>query len=213
MWLIPPPSRNDKLRLVVETTADYKKSGIYSAERDDTTKPIVIDWGDGTVENISGDISQKVHEYTSIGTFNVTVENIKSYAPSSSSTFQLTSQNQYTLKEIVTMPSSMTSLDTYAFFKCISLTSVTIGNSVTSIGYQSFYQCNELASVTIPNSVTSIGTYAFYQCYALTSITIPDSVTTINDSAFVECTNLSHVIIGSGISTIRATVFGNTPLL
>lgn len=43
---------NDKLRLVVETIADYNymKSGIYSAERDDTSKPIVIDWGDGTVE-------------------------------------------------------------------------------------------------------------------------------------------------------------------
>ena len=63
----PPPIRewieehqvfpNDKLRLVVETTADYKKSGIYSAERDDTSKPIVIDWGDGTVEQVNGDIS------------------------------------------------------------------------------------------------------------------------------------------------------------
>jgi len=56
------------------------KSGIYSAERDDTTKPIVIDWGDGTVEQANGDVSQKVHTYASVGTFNVVVENIKSYA-------------------------------------------------------------------------------------------------------------------------------------
>ena len=51
-----PPS-NDKLRLVVETTADYKKSGIYSATRDDTSKPVVIDWGDGTVEQVNGNVS------------------------------------------------------------------------------------------------------------------------------------------------------------
>lgn len=52
-----PQPANDKLRLIVETTADYKKSGIYSAQRDDTSKPIVIDWGDGNIENINGDIS------------------------------------------------------------------------------------------------------------------------------------------------------------
>jgi hypothetical protein len=48
---------NDKLRLVVDTTSNCKKSGIYSAERDDTSKPIVIDWGDGTVEQVNGDVS------------------------------------------------------------------------------------------------------------------------------------------------------------
>lgn len=48
---------NDKLRLVVETTANYNKSGIYSATRDDTSKPVVIDWGDGTVEQVNGDVS------------------------------------------------------------------------------------------------------------------------------------------------------------
>lgn len=44
------PQPNDKLRFIIETTTDYKKSGIYSAQRDDTSKPVVIDWGDGTVE-------------------------------------------------------------------------------------------------------------------------------------------------------------------
>ena len=48
---------NDQMRLVVETTADYKKSGIYSATRDDTSKPVVIDWGDGTVEQVNGNVS------------------------------------------------------------------------------------------------------------------------------------------------------------
>ena len=46
-----------KLELVVETTADYKKSGIYSAERNHASNPVVIDWGDGTIEQINGDVS------------------------------------------------------------------------------------------------------------------------------------------------------------
>ena len=57
-WLIDAYKPvNDKLRLVVETTSSYKKSGIYSAARDDTSKPVVIDWGDGTVEQVNGDVS------------------------------------------------------------------------------------------------------------------------------------------------------------
>ncbi|MBO5706163.1 MAG: leucine-rich repeat domain-containing protein [Bacteroidaceae bacterium] len=62
---------------------------------------------------------------------------------------------------IVTIPNSVTSIGTSAFFGCKGLTSVTIPNSVTSIGYQAFMNCSGLTSVTIPNSVTSIGLYAF----------------------------------------------------
>ena len=45
------------LCVIVETTDYHKKTGIYSAQRDDTSKPIVIDWGDGTVEQVNGDVS------------------------------------------------------------------------------------------------------------------------------------------------------------
>ena len=39
-----------------------------------------------------------------------------------------------------------------------------IPNSVTSISSYAFYGCYSLTSVTIPNSVTSIGSYAFAYC-------------------------------------------------
>ena len=73
----------------------------------------------------------------------------------------------------ITIPSSIkvtdvdyavTSLGTYAFKSCTSLTSVTIGNAVTSIGDGAFVYCSSLTSVTIPNSVTSIGGGAFVFC-------------------------------------------------
>ncbi|MBQ7045508.1 MAG: leucine-rich repeat domain-containing protein, partial [Clostridia bacterium] len=70
-----------------------------------------------------------------------------------------------------------------------SLASVTIPDSVTSIGSYAFYCCYSLASVTIPDSVTSIGSSAFGICLSLTSVIIPDSVTSIGFGAFTYCQN------------------------
>ena len=76
-----------------------------------------------------------------------------------------------------------------------TLISVTISNSVTSIESYAFYKCSGLTSITIPNSVTSIGYAAFYGCSGLTSVTIPNCVTRIEDDAFYACEGLKEVHI------------------
>ena len=68
-----------------------------------------------------------------------------------------------------------------------------IPNSVTSIGSYAFFDCESLTSVTIPNSVTNIGDYAFSYCESLTSVTIPNSVTSICSDAFFDCTSLKSI--------------------
>ena len=52
----------------------------------------------------------------------------------------------------------------------IYLANVKISNSVTSLGTFVFYDCSSLTSVEIPNSVTEIDS-AFNDCTSLTSIT------------------------------------------
>ena len=66
------------------------------------------------------------------------------------------------------IPDSVTSIGSYAFRGCSSLTSITIPDNVTSIGSYVFAYCDNLKSVTIGNSVTSIGNGAFYDCTRLT---------------------------------------------
>ena len=66
--------------------------------------------------------------------------------------------------------------------------SVNIPSSVTSIEYYAFDGCTDLISVNIPSSVTSIGDRAFRGCIGLTSITLPSSVTSIGAFAFDGCT-------------------------
>ena len=56
---------------------------------------------------------------------------------------------------------SVKTIDSYAFYECSGLISVTIPNGVTSIGYAAFMDCSGLTSVTIGRSVTSIGSLAF----------------------------------------------------
>ncbi|HXR05473.1 MAG TPA: leucine-rich repeat protein, partial [Verrucomicrobiae bacterium] len=48
----------------------------------------------------------------------------------------------------------------------------TVPNSVTSIGSTAFFDCPNLISVTIGNSVTSVGDSAFSGCTSLTNVTI-----------------------------------------
>ena len=74
-----------------------------------------------------------------------------------------------------------------------SQTSYTIPSSVTSIGSWAFENCTGLTSITIPNSVTRIGDGAFWSCTGLRSITISNSVTRIGSDAFFYCTGLKDV--------------------
>ena len=90
---------------------------------------------------------------------------------SASVTYKNTDYNSYSGEVVI--PSSIfyngetypvTSIGTYAFQNCSSLSSVTIPESVTSILQQAFADCSSLTSITIPKSVTSIGQRAFDGC-------------------------------------------------
>ncbi|MBQ3502839.1 MAG: leucine-rich repeat domain-containing protein, partial [Clostridia bacterium] len=50
------------------------------------------------------------------------------------------------------LPSEITAINNYAFYKCYSLKSITIGDSVESIGWNAFYICNSLTSVTFSDT-------------------------------------------------------------
>jgi len=105
------------------------------------------------------------------------------------------------------IPDSVASIGSFAFYYCTRLTSITIPDSVTSIGSFAFYYCTSLTSITIPGSVTSIEEGTFSSCYNLTNITIPNNVTSIGEGAFVACTSLTSIIIPDSVTSIGNSAF------
>lgn len=106
------------------------------------------------------------------------------------------------------IPSSVTTIDSYAFYCCNLLTSITIPNSVTRIKECTFAFCTELSSVSIPNTITSIGNSAFSFCSKLTSFSIPTSLNFIDIGTF-SYSGLRTISIPSTITSIETNAFNN----
>ena len=107
----------------------------------------------------------------------------------------------------IVIPDSVTSIGSYAFFRCIGLVNIIIPDGLTSIRESAFESCTSLASITIPDSVTSIGGYAFSSCASLTDVTIPDSMTSIEEGTFSRCASLTSVTIPDSVVNIERYAF------
>lgn len=126
----------------------------------------------------------------------------------------------------VIIPSTVTTIETGAFYGCNSITSITIPNSINLIKSQAFYNCTRLASVIIgestntgskPNVIiqnsvfdgcedlTFLGVYLpinsyynpFQNLTALKTLEIGNSVTLINSTHFSSLPELTTVILGN----------------
>lgn len=72
----------------------------------------------------------------------------------------------------VTIPDSVTGIETAAFSDCAALTSVRLSENLKFIPSYAFYQCSSLDHVTVPASVTEIGYKAFEGCSSLKDFTV-----------------------------------------
>ena len=143
----------------------------------------------------------------------------------------------------LTIPSSLDGhtvkqIDSYAFGKNTTLTSVSIPETVTELKYSAFMDCTSLTAVTIPSGLTksgSLGSGAFSGCSALTTvqfgsgltsipealfegtglktITLPESVTSIGMWAFADCAKLEQVSFPASLTSIDGCAFENCTAL
>lgn len=131
----------------------------------------------------------------------------------------------------VSFPSTLKTIGTQAFFKCIDLEKVYFNEGLNTIGQQAF-AITGLKSIKLPSSTKVIQNYAFTLCESLTDvqlnkglttlsdgafsysqielIIIPASVSKIGNYAFESCRNLTNAIINEGVEVIGINAFHGT---
>jgi hypothetical protein len=86
-----------------------------------------------------------------------------------------------------TVPTSVTTIDDYAFQSCVELKSILISELVTSIGDGAFADCTGLSAVNFDanSKLTKLGKNVFYNCIRLRSIIIPANLPSIGNNTFI----------------------------
>ena len=122
----------------------------------------------------------------------------------------------------ITIPYSVTDIDSYAFDNCISLSGINVDANNTH--YSSLngvlfdydksklvlYPCNKQdSSYVIPDGVQSIAYKAFNGCDSLNSISLPYGITDIGKYAFSYCTNLKDINLPQSVTNIGIGAFYN----
>ena len=115
----------------------------------------------------------------------------------------------------VTIPNSMTSIDSHAFQGCSNLKKV-IWNARnaqdfppinTSYYIHPFSGCDRLTDFVFGDEVEHIPDYLCYNLTSLKNLVIGNSVTNIGSSAFEGCTGLTEVTIPNSVTSIGSRAF------
>ncbi len=104
----------------------------------------------------------------------------------------------------IALPSTLKTIEDYAFNSCVSLESIDIPDGVTSIDYEAFSDCFSLYEVTLPSSLREIGDWAFDNC-PIGFLEIPDGVTSIPNYAF---SAVSTIVIPGSVTYVDDRAFG-----
>ena len=109
----------------------------------------------------------------------------------------------------VSLPSTLTDVDTQALNGCQYLTGITFPDGVKTIGEQALSNCTSLTSVTLPASVETIGDRAFMGCTMLASVTIPEGPTHLGTNLFRGDWELKSILLPQSLTQLDESVFSS----
>ena len=109
------------------------------------------------------------------------------------------------LVETVKLPSTLTSIYRFAFYKT-PLQTLKLPKNMKYIADDVFDGCKSLKSVSLNEGLQEIGQFAFYGCENLSSITIPSTVKRVGSFAFDNCV-MSKLVIKNGVKGLKEYAF------
>jgi len=137
---------------------------------------------------------------------NLTIPSSVSYGGITYSVIQIGDNAFYESLELTTVsiPNTVTSIDTFAFGFCNTLTTLTLSESLVNIKLCAFSNCRQLQAIDLPNSLTDIGVGAFICCFELTDVLIPAGVKSIGYSVFYKCEKLTAIQVASNNTNYKS---------
>lgn len=111
----------------------------------------------------------------------------------------------------ITIPSGITKINSYTFYKFNNLRNIIMPNTVTRIEEGAFSSDYLMQQPTLPANLNFIGAYAFESCSSpnFNELTFPSSLNTLSNFAFSGCTKLTQVTFLGTPSYIGTSSFKN----
>ena len=116
----------------------------------------------------------------------------------------------YSLNGHISLPMSVTSIGSEAFYGCNYFTSLEMSPCVVTIGDNAFASCSGLeGNLVLSDCLESIGEGAFSGCKKFTGdLVIPNSVKSIGRNAFAGCEGFNgKLVLGSSLESIGEYAF------
>ena len=133
--------------------------------------------------------------------------------------------NNNQTKTTYTIPSTVTTVERYAFTNADKLTSITLPTNLDYIKQGAFSYCNGITTISLPTGIVStdyqafygsslqtvtisgsIGAEAFANCSSLTSLTVSNTTTEVDTALVKNCTALSSIEFKN---TTPPTIYGD----
>ncbi|MEG0972863.1 MAG: leucine-rich repeat domain-containing protein [Lachnospiraceae bacterium] len=108
----------------------------------------------------------------------------------------------------VGLPSTIESIDNFAFAFCKNLRTISFPYGLNTIGIRSFYDCENLDSIQLPDSVTKVGNYAFAFAKGATALKLSASMQVISMGTFFQCEGIKEAAFPTQLTAVRAYAFG-----
>lgn len=111
----------------------------------------------------------------------------------------------------VSIPQTITKIESGAFYQCENLEYVDLPISVTKVGSYIFGECKKLTQIPFKEGSTEMGDDTFRGCSSLVNISIPSTISSLGDYVFMDCENIETVILPKNLQTIGRHIFRNCP--
>ena len=106
----------------------------------------------------------------------------------------------------ITIPDSVTTLNSNLFDGATRLTYIKLGKNVTAIPMQAFNSCSALKTVEVSGNIPSIGGLAFQNCASLLSFEFSTGLSTLGNGCFKNCTSLTFIDLSNCTSLTELPV-------